>query len=73
MRYFGVGFPSNLQDEGQHMSTPQDDASGVHEPEAQERKPDERVQAAPNDARTRNAKPREQGDEFSVLLHLGLV
>ena len=56
------------------MRTPKQDASGLDDTETQQRKPDERVHATPNDSpRPGKAKPREQGDDFSVLLHLGLL
>ena len=58
---------------GSTMRTPKQEASGLHETETQERKPDEGVHATPADSATRKAKPREQGDDFSVLLHLGLL
>jgi len=59
---------------GSTMRTPKQDASGLDDTETQQRKPDERVHATPNDSpRPGKAKPREQGDDFSVLLHLGLL
>ncbi|MGH1343995.1 MAG: hypothetical protein ACRBN8_20725 [Nannocystales bacterium] len=55
------------------MRTPNQHASGLRETEPQEREPKDGVGSTSSDTLTRNAKPREQGDDFSVLLHLGLV
>ena len=55
------------------MTPPKQHADGLHETETQDRMPDDEVHATPNNTATKDAKPRERGDDFSVLLHLGLV
>ncbi len=55
------------------MRTPKQDASGLHDTETQEQKPDDGVHTTRNDTPPGKVKPREEGDDFSVLLHLGLL
>lgn len=55
------------------MTPPKQQADGLHETETQDRMPEDEVHATPNESATKHAKPREPGDDFSVLLHLGLV
>ncbi len=52
---------------------PNQDAHGTHDTQTLERKPDDRVRTTPDDSPPRHPEPREEGDDFSVLLHLGLV
>lgn len=52
---------------------PKQHADGLHEIETREPKPDEDVHATPSEEASQNGKPREPADDFSVLLHLGLV